>query len=193
MSQQYRDVTGYVIAGGRSERLGQDKRRLTIGGMTLLQRACNLLNELLRQEPFVVGDNLAGFGIDGSRIISDAAPNCGPLGGLVAALENCSSNWSLVLAVDLPLMQFDDLSRLINVREEQYDLHTLCKNDLPEPLAAIYHKRTLEYWRDRLQRGELGLIDGIRQLKWNAVTLPSDSKLLVNLNNPDDLKNLDLE
>ena len=193
MSQQYHDVTGYVIAGGRSERLGQDKRRLTIGGTTLLQRACNLLNELLLHEPSVVGDNLGEFEIDRSKIISDAAPNCGPLGGLVAALENCSSDWSLVLAVDLPLMRIDDLSRLIDAREKQYDLLTLCKNDLPEPLAAIYHKRTLEYWRDRLQRGELGLIDGIRQLKWNAVALPLDNKSLVNLNNPDDLKNLDVE
>jgi len=193
MSQQYHDVTGYVIAGGRSERLGQDKRRLTIGRTTLLQRACDLLNELLLKEPSVVGDNLGDFEIDGSKIISDAAPNCGPLGGLVAALDNCTSDWSLVLAVDLPLMRFDDLSRLIDAREEQYDLLTLCKNDLPEPLAAIYHKRTLAYWRDRLQRGELGLIDGIRQLKWNAVTLSPDSKSLVNLNNPDDLKNLDLE
>ena len=191
MSQQYRDVTGYVIAGGRSERLGQDKRRLKIDGVTLLQRACNLLNDLLQQEPFVVGDSLAELGIDRTRITPDAAPDCGPLGGLVAALELCSSGWALVLAVDLPLMRLEDLHRLIETREEQFDLLTLCMSDLPEPLAAIYHKRTLTFWRERLHGGELGLIDGIRQLQWKAVTLPPDSKSLANVNNPDDLKDLD--
>ena len=193
MSQQYYDITGYVIAGGRSERLGQDKRRLKIGGITLLQRACDLLKDLLGQEPFVVGDNLDEFGIDKTRIIPDAAPDCGPLGGLVAALEECTSGWCLVLAVDLPLMQLDDLHRLIDTRAEKYDLLTLCRSDLPEPLAAIYHKRTLPFWRERLRGGEFSLIDGIRQLKWKAVTLPQDSKSLVNVNDPDDLKNLDLE
>lgn len=193
MAPQYRDITGYVMAGGRSKRLGQDKRRFEFGGITLLQRACDLLKELLGYEPLVVGDNLVEFEIDSSRIIPDAAPNCGPLGGLVATLENSSSSWSLVLAVDLPLMQLDDLLRLVEAREERFDLLTLCENNLPEPLAAIYHKRTLAYWRDRLRKGELGLIDGIRQLKWKAVTLSHDSKSLVNVNDPDDLKKLDLE
>ncbi len=190
LSESSRDVTGFILAGGESRRLGRDKRILRIGGQTLLARTQGLLRSFLDEEPFVVGDNLVGLGIDPDRIILDARPNCGPLGGLVASLEKSPTEWVLVLAVDMPFLEKADLQRMLQAARQKYDVLTLSTDGRPEPLAALYKKTALAFWRERLNNGILGLGEGIEQLKWQSVSIPDNKRALFNINDPGDTGNL---
>ena len=190
MSEHYSDVTGFILAGGESKRLGRDKRTLSIGGQTLLAKAQELLGNLLGDEPFVVGDNLANLGIDPNRVIHDACPNCGPLAGLVASLEKSPTEWALVLAVDMPFLEKADLQRMLQAARQQYDVLTLSADGRPEPLAALYRNTTLPFWRERLNKGILGLGEGIEQLKWQSVLIPNSKRALQNVNVPGDIGDL---
>ncbi len=190
MSKYYNDVTGFILAGGESKRLGRDKRTLSIGGQTLLAKAQELLKNVFGEEPFVVGDNLVNFGINPNRVIHDARPNCGPLGGLVASLEKSPSEWILVLAVDMPFLEKTDIQEMLKAGREQYDVLTLSADGRPEPLAALYKNTTLPFWRERLNKGILGLGEGIEQLEWQSVLIPDNKRALLNINDQGDIGDL---
>lgn len=186
----YTDVTGFVLAGGKSKRLGRDKRILRLWKETLLERTRKLLNELIGLEPLIVGDNLSSLGLNPGSIIADALPGCGPLSGLVASLGYCPSSWGLVLAVDMPLLRKTELRKLLDNMDDDYDVVALSINETPEPLAALYHRRKYSFWRERLFRGQLSIRDGIRNLEWKAVMLDKNSVAVSNLNNPEDIDNI---
>ena len=188
------EVTGFVLAGGRATRMGRDKRLFEVGGQTLLQRVGSLLEQVLGTPPFAVGDNLDGIWPDRGRIIADARPGCGPLGGLAALLPVCPTRWALVVAADMPLLTAEDLLQLVERASAEDRVAALSAGVRPEPLAAIYHCETGAFWRRRLENGEYKLDSGFRELGWVKV-VPADPGLaLFNVNRIEDLEWLrDLE
>ena len=187
MSVHVNDITGFVMAGGESRRFGRDKRLLEIDGSSLLDRSRRLLFEFLGEEPFLVGDNLDAINTGAARIIRDAKPGCGPAGGLVSVLKTSPTPWALVLAVDLPNLGIPDLERLAAHTPFGFDVITLSLSGNPEPLAALYHRQTAGFWTERLEHGELELVDGIRKLSWKPVIVPQGTRTLDNINSPLDL------
>ncbi len=140
--------------------------------------------------PVLVGDEVGPRSDGAWRVIPDARPQAGPLGGLVAALDDCDTDWVLAFAVDMPLMKPDDLKLLVESRNDEFDTLTLSIDGRPEPLAALYHTRTAPFWRQQLERGKLSLHEGIELLDWSPIRLPSKSRSLTNINRLDDLNKL---
>jgi molybdopterin-guanine dinucleotide biosynthesis protein A len=188
------EVTGFVLAGGRASRMGLDKRLLEVGGQTLLQRAGDLVQQVLGTPPYAVGDNLDGIWPDPGRIIPDARPGCGPLGGLAALLPACPTSWALVVAADMPLLTAADLQQLVERATDGDRVAALSAGVRPEPLAALYRSDTGTFWRRRLEQGDYKLDSGFRELNWVKV-VPADPGLsLFNVNRVEDLEWLrDLE
>ncbi len=167
--------------------MGIDKRTITIGGVTLLERTRDLLRSTLGKEPILVGDN---FPEDTSSCLRDAAPDCGPLGGLVAALEFCPSAWALIAAVDLPYLSTDELFRLLHADRSGFDVLTLTSDGRPEPLAGLYRAATAPYWRYLLKRRRLKLSEGLMGLRCGLVRVDKGSSALLNINEPRQLRAL---
>jgi molybdopterin-guanine dinucleotide biosynthesis protein A len=182
------EVTGFILAGGRSERLGRDKRKVEILGQTMIEKTIGILKGFLGRHPFVVGDNLGEFNFPFEFILRDAKGDSGPLGGLVAALEECETHWALILAVDLPNITLDDLRQLLVSADDSYDIVTLAVGELPEPLIALYGKNTLSFWRDRLDKNLLSISDGFKSLKYKKVYPAGGPESLRNINSPGDLE-----
>ena len=103
-------AAGFVLAGGRSTRMGQDKALLTLGGEPLVKRAVRKLSMVCAEVAIAGGaENLMQFG----RVIPDESSGCGPLAGIVAALEQSSFEWNLFLAVDAPFVPVSVLKALL--------------------------------------------------------------------------------
>jgi molybdopterin-guanine dinucleotide biosynthesis protein A len=183
----YPDVTAFVIAGGHSRRMGFDKRTIVVEGVTLLELIGRRIREATGQFPWFVGDTLSDTAPAGAHTISDAAPDRGPLGGLVAALEASPTNWALVLAADLPRITDKELRLLLDAPRKGLDVIALAPFGVPEPLAALYARRTLPFWRRRLLGAESGLRDGITRLRFLPVDPGGAGRALFNLNSPGDL------
>lgn len=181
-------VTGFVMAGGRSERLGRDKRMIEVSGQTLINRTIGMLNDLLERHPYVVGDNLDEFGISDKFIIKDAKSDSGPLGGLVAALVSCDTEWAMVLAVDLPRLTIEDLQKLLSSADDSFEVVTMSAGELPEPLIALYRTKTLPFWRERLDKDLLSLSEGFEMLNYKKVYPAGGPESLRNINSPRDLE-----
>lgn len=181
------DVSGYILAGGKSRRMGFDKRKIIFDGVTLLDRANQLLIDVLNKQPTIIGDNLDWLDKHDHRILNDAKPNCGPLGGLVTALRDCSTRWALVIACDFPLLNSLIFRELFKDVNEKFDVVALSSSKGIEPLIALYNKSTRGFWENRLICGEYKLISGINQLNYLASKITQTSVLRVNINTVNDL------
>jgi molybdopterin-guanine dinucleotide biosynthesis protein A len=95
------DAAGFVLAGGRSSRMGADKALLPLCGMPLIAHALGILHQAgLPASIAGARSLLSGF----ASVIPDSDPGQGPLGGICAALASTSARWAVFLPVDLPLL-----------------------------------------------------------------------------------------
>jgi molybdenum cofactor guanylyltransferase len=132
------DVTAFVLAGGHSTRMGTDKALLSLGKETLLERAIRTA-AVVADTVFIVGpcERYALYG----DVIEDVFPDCGPLGGIHAALSVTQTDLNLMLSVDIPQMSSDFLSWLLDQARPSRELIVI-----PEalgglqPLAAVYRR-----------------------------------------------------
>jgi molybdenum cofactor guanylyltransferase len=95
------DVTAFVLAGGKSTRMGTDKAFLEFEGRTLLDSALELAHSITSRVG-IVGqrEKFGRFGL----VVEDIFRDCGPLAGIHAALRSSQTDLNLILAVDMPFV-----------------------------------------------------------------------------------------
>jgi len=188
------NLSGVILAGGKSSRMGRDKAVLLVHGEPLLVRQLRLLAELR------IAERLVSLGAgtappvplpEDVRVLPDIITDAGPLAGLERALAQAGRPLVLALAVDLPAMNPEFLRRLTGAATEGCGVVPL-RGGLAEPLVAIYPRAGLAEIQRRLQRRELalqslvraGLADG-----WlRGLPVPvEDEPLFTNWNRPDDV------
>ena len=134
---------GFVLAGGRSTRMGQDKALLRLAGRPLLDLAL----EKLRALPLAAAPRVAAARADlvsYGAVIADLHPGCGPLSGIEAALAATSHPLNAFLAVDLPLLPAQFLLWMLERAQITGALATVPRiNGWPQPLCAVYHRELL--------------------------------------------------
>jgi molybdopterin-guanine dinucleotide biosynthesis protein A len=146
------DVSAFVVAGGKSSRMGQDKALLKLAGRTLLERILKLAGGVSR-EVRVVG-NTAKFAAF-APVIEDVFRDQGPLAGIHAALRSTSTDLNLVLAVDLPFLDADFLRYLIAQARATTALVTVPRaGGAWQTLCAVYRRAFAEYAEEALRQGK---------------------------------------
>ncbi|MCS6882742.1 MAG: molybdenum cofactor guanylyltransferase [Oscillochloridaceae bacterium] len=159
----YKPISAIILAGGASRRLGIDKRRLRLWGEhgpTLLERTLATANELCDEALVVLNDPELWPPLP-ARLVRDAYPGAGPLGGVYTGLEACTRPFALVLACDMPFLRRELLAAMLAVPRD-YDLLApraraprSTRNDLGlEPLHAVYSRACLPAIRHALEAGE---------------------------------------
>lgn len=153
-----RAIAAFVLAGGRSSRMGTDKALLELEGKPLLIRAL----EAARQVSFdtkIVGDpaTLGSYG----TVIQDIYRGRGPLGGIHAALTTSPSDWNLILAVDLPFLTLRFLQYLIAQSQRSAATVTVPSTDgFLHPLCGVYRRQFAPVAERALAEGR-NKIDGL--------------------------------
>jgi molybdopterin-guanine dinucleotide biosynthesis protein A len=145
---------GFVLAGGRSTRMGQDKALLPWGGQTLLEVALDKLRAL----PLATAPRIAAARSDLSPhagVIADLHPGCGPLSGIEAALAASSRPLNVFLPVDVPLLPAQFLLWMLQRAETTGALVTVPRiNGWPQALCAVYHRDLLGHISASLVAGD---------------------------------------
>ena len=145
------DVTAFVLAGGKSARMGREKATLELGGRTLLERALKLASSVAA-EALIVGPR-AELELHG-RVVEDVYPDQGPLSGIHAALWASPTELSLILAVDTPFLEARFLQYLMEQARESGAVVTVPRTaDGFHPLAAVYRRSFRETAEQALQEG----------------------------------------
>ncbi len=145
------DLTVFILAGGKSTRMGADKAFVTLDGQTLLTRALNVARSITPNVR-IVGDTAKFSSF--APTVEDIFPNCGPLGGIHAALRSSQTDLNLILAVDLPFASPALLHYLIQRARNNPATVTVAQTGGGyQPLCAIYRRNFAEAAEQSLQAG----------------------------------------
>lgn len=186
------DVTAFVLAGGKSIRMGRAKATVELGGETLLQRALELASSAAA-ETFLVGPRaeLEAHG----RVVEDVYPGQGPLAGIHAALAATSTERNLILAVDTPFLEPRFLAYLLEQARESGAVVTLPRTaDGFHPLAAVYRRSFRESAERALKEGRNKIDALFSEVKTRILEAAELEKLAFapaifeNLNTPQDVE-----
>jgi molybdopterin-guanine dinucleotide biosynthesis protein A len=180
-------ITGLVLAGGRSARMGRDKALLVVDGQTQLARAAQLLAE-------VCGSALVAVRAEQAQapayapfdLVVDEPEVGGPAAGLLAAWRRAPDDALLVLAVDLPRVDAPLLRRLIEARGSAAIATAYAHADgTLEPLCTVWEPAAREILRASAQNSSVSLR---RVLESSAVCrlLPPEPDVIRSVNTPDD-------
>ncbi len=131
-------TAGFILAGGKSSRLGADKAFLEFDGCTLLDRALDVMRDAC-DEVAIVGDpeKFASYG----AVVTDLHQSCGPLGGIHAALLQSSAELNLVMAVDMPFVSVELLAFLLATATASDAIVAVPRTAMGfQPLCAVYRR-----------------------------------------------------
>lgn len=157
-------MTGIVLAGGKSTRLGAAKALLRVGGETFLERAVSAVRPLCRQIIVVSAPGSSPPELDGCVMVEDERPGLGPLGGLVTGLAISDDEWHLTLACDLPLVR-PEMLKLIVAEASGADAVVPRAGGRLQPLLAAYSRACLSPARvatDSGRRAMRAMLDLVR-------------------------------
>ena len=175
-------LSGIVLAGGLSRRMGQNKAELRLNGKTFLEIQVEKFRAL-----GVVDVMLSGTGgpaWPGTRVIPDEYTGKGPLGGLHACLKAARNPVCRVLSVDVPLIPSATLAQLC--RTHRGGITVLRHGDLEEPLIGVYDRVVAEDIAALLEAGR-GAVRALREtVRWNSFDYLGPEELLINCNTPED-------
>lgn len=151
------ELAAFILAGGKSSRMGRDKAFLDLDGRTLLDRALALAKNVT-DDVRIVGEKTKLAGLE--NVVEDLYPNCGPLGGIHAALTSSTAELNLMLAVDMPFMEPRFLEYLISTaRQSQATVAVPRAGGGLQPLCAVYRlwftelaERALRAGRNKIDR-----------------------------------------
>lgn len=159
-----RRLSAAVLTGGASRRMGTDKASISLGGMTLLERAVRTLREVA-DEVIIVGDRPSYHGY-GVRVEPDAFPGTGTLGGIATAIRVASHSRVLVVACDMPLLSPTLLRAMAELPEDDdvvvpwrpVEHERQGGKGTYETLHAIYRRDCLPFIERRIAGGDLRVV-----------------------------------
>jgi molybdopterin-guanine dinucleotide biosynthesis protein A len=180
-------TAGFVLVGGRSSRFGRDKALLDWGGRPLVLHIAEQVREAAGSVTLV--GTPERYGHLGLTVLPDRGPpQCGPLGGLLAALDHTTADWNLVVACDMPRLTPDFLAGLLEEAAAR-DHDVLLPQDSqgrPEPLCAVYHRRCRAAIEAALSAGVRKMTDAFAAVRVSPLA-GLDDRVFANLNRPGDL------
>ncbi len=186
-STLYPDVTGVLLAGGKSLRMGRDKALLELNGLTLFERSRQLL------EPFFKRILIAGDRLDlvrpGISAIADLYPGSA-LGGLYTGLRAAETDWIFVTPCDMPYPDPEIVKRLLANRDG-VDAVVPRTPEGYEPVFALYHKNCLLQMESMLRNGQYRIYDFYQRIAIRFLDPPELPvgwrRALININTPEQL------
>ena len=182
-----------IIAGGRSSRLGRDKRKLKLGELPLLESTLCQGRKANFSEIFLCAEAPSPFLTElaeeyGATLLLDEKQNFGPVSGLAKGLSSISKPWALAVAGDMPFLEFEELCRFSDdLPARELALLPTTQGRL-QPLAAFYRRETAPYFQRALSEGIRKIRQVLKAFPFSQREYSSSPSHFFNLNTPADLR-----
>ncbi|WP_413934317.1 molybdenum cofactor guanylyltransferase [Nitrospira sp. BLG_1] len=188
------DVTGILLAGGKSRRMGADKRFLTVGEQTLLERSCNILSRIFERVCIVIAQDSQPLETP-VPVLRDLIPSCGSLGGMYTGLHQAATPYIFLSACDMPFIHADLIRYMVDVKDE-VDIVLGYWNGRPQPTHAVYSRNCLSVVEALVRSGDLKLqrLLTTPALRVRLITedeirkIDPEGRSFLNVNTPSDLE-----
>ncbi len=134
----YKDVTGIILSGGTSSRMGVNKSLLKVGEITIIERVRNLMQSLFKEVILITNDP-ADYKFLNIPIYEDLFKRKGPLAGIHSGLTHTSTEENFIISCDLPFITTEMIKYIVDIKTEK--LITVARaNGYIQQLAGKYSK-----------------------------------------------------
>ncbi|MEW6244519.1 MAG: molybdenum cofactor guanylyltransferase [Bacillota bacterium] len=185
-------VTGVVLAGGRSTRMGKNKAFVEIDGLPMIELIIQRLS-LCVDDIIIISNDPGALASVGHPVFGDLIPGRGPLGGIQSGLVHAPSTPIFFIACDLPFFSVP-LVRYMLELAPRYDVVVPKIGGYFEPTHACYSKSCLPFIEPILKEDAPRIIRLYDQVSVRTITEQDASRfgdlnrMFFNINTPEDLK-----
>ena len=184
-----KNITGIVLAGGKSSRMGSDKGLLTINDKTFVEHVIVAMKPLV--DKIIIVSNNKDYDQFGYRRVEDSIKDSGPLAGLYSGLKHSETEFNLVLSCDIPMIKTEILKKLVDADLENHEVVQIESNTKTMPLIAMYKKQCMHKCLELLQQGERRLRVAVNELKTKTIIIDAEfDQFVKNVNTKEDLKTI---
>lgn len=186
------ETSAIILAGGQSQRMGQDKALLPMNGMTLLEHVVASLL-MVAADIVVVADVPEKYALPCGRVLADTFPGSGPVGGILTGLTALGEGRHIVVACDMPALNVNVLQLLLKAHTPEWDAVVPEINGQPEPLCAVYAHTAAHRLLRFLESGGRAAREALSQLRVKRIgegvlrRIDPELACFTNVNTPEDL------
>lgn len=182
------EVTGIILAGGRSRRMGVDKGLIEWMGKPMISYAIELLMPLCSR--ILISTSNPAYNSFGYPMVADIYPDKGPMGGLASCLEQSTTRVNICMPCDLPNMQRTIFDQLLKSCDGTQCVVPLTPQ--PEPLCAVYPSSVLSVMQQLIQEETYRMTEifkrfPVKYIPSEAFEKGFEQAWFLNVNTPDDL------
>ncbi len=187
------DVTGFVLSGGMSKRLGEEKGLALFNGKPLITYSIDVIKPICQKIYISANNHIDLYEQSGYEVIKDTVKGVGPIGGILSCLKHSQSRFNIIISCDTPFVTTDLFSHLL----ESIDNHQVAvpyHDDFIEPLCAVYATNVIGEMEAFIEKENYKLYDFLMKTNLKRVNIDAslpfyDKDLFVNINTRTELKN----
>lgn len=184
-------ITGIILAGGKSSRIGKDKALFDFNGKALVSYALEALEPLC--DTLVISANQTGkYEAFGLPVLPDEIKDVGPMGGILTCLNHSVTQHNLVISCDTPFVGTDLFRYLLNEIENFQVVVPSHETFLIEPLNAYYNTNIIGELESSIRNGNYKMMDFFKKIRFKSVEIDErlpffNEHLFLNINTMEDM------
>jgi len=195
MEHKIDHISGVLLAGGKSRRMGQDKRNLMISGKSLFNHVLHVLESVFSEIIIVVATISSVVDQMKHRVVTDLIPDKGSAGGLYTGLTFSSNPQVFAVACDMPFLNPAVIQKVCSLSSSTDVTMVKLSNGL-HPMHSVYSKQCLPVLRRMIKADQLRIQDLLLQKDLKTKILGQEVvqeidpqfKSFLNVNTPADLE-----
>ncbi len=191
MEAEIKNTNGYILAGGNSARMGEDKGLMLIEGKAMVQYVIEKMQPLF-SNLFIVSNNpeYEKFGLE---VIPDLIKNIGPAGGIYTALNHSDAKFNFIVSCDMPFITKEAIVYICRNTDESQIVLPVHQEKF-EPLFGIYAKDCLKIWLELIEQKNIKLMEMAKHFKLKTIPVENNNifkeSIFKNINTKEDFKNI---
>lgn len=188
------EITGIILSGGKSSRLGQEKGLADFNGKPLIQYSIDILIPICNKILISANNQLDEYASFGYEVFEDQVKEIGPMGGIIACLKKSVTRYNFVLSCDTPFVPSELFIHLLNSIENFQVAVPEHGNKLFEPLCAVYATNVIWDLQHCIDTQNYRLHRFLKEANTKFVPIHSQhpfyhEEMFVNMNTQKDIQN----
>ena len=182
------NITGIILAGGKSSRMGEDKALKKFNNLALIEYTIKKIQPQVNSIIINTNQNQKEYQQFGFPLIADLNPDrLGPLSGIYSSLKKITTDWAFFSACDTPYLPNDTVACLFHEAQQQHKLIAVVEtNKKLQPLVLLVHKNLSDSLEKFLSSGERKTQQWILQQQPAIIDYSNEIDAFVNINTTQD-------
>lgn len=190
MANKINHIDAYILAGGKSSRMGKDKGFLNFNDKPLVQTIVEQLQPVVNK--IIIVSNNPDYEKFGLNVIPDLIKDTGPAGGIHAALTNAQSERIFIVSCDMPFITIPAAAYMMKQAAHSQITLPLYHGKI-QPLFGVYSRQCLAKWKQLIEQGIIKLQEMVTHFDLLKIDIENNKLfndlLFTNINDINDYNN----